>query len=284
MVRDQVLGYLRALVEASISIVFISNSGCLHAASIEALKPLCAAILIRRNIGYDFGAWRDALERLALPRPDTEMILLINDSVYGPLRPLREIFSKIDLKRANFWGLTESWQTRYHLQSYFAAFGPEVVASPAWARFWSTVRPVPSKHWVIRNYEIGLTQALLKAGFRCEAIWPYPGLIANVDAALLTGENAEEEDSGDPAVEVRRTHARRIRKAAVRRTPLNPTNELWRQLLLAGFPFIKRELLRDNPGEVADVADWRVIVEQQLKADVATIERDLQRSLRNRAP
>ncbi|MBV8096968.1 MAG: lipopolysaccharide biosynthesis protein, partial [Acetobacteraceae bacterium] len=117
-----------------------------------------------------------------------------------------------------------------------------------------------------------------------EAIWPYPGLIANVDAALLTGENAEEEDSGDPAVEVRRTHARRIRKAAVRRTPLNPTNELWRQLLLAGFPFIKRELLRDNPGEVADVADWRVIVEQQLKADVATIERDLQRSLRNRAP
>jgi hypothetical protein len=75
-----------------------------------------------------------------------------------------------------------------------------------------------------------------------------------------------------------------IRRAAVRLAPLNPTASLWRQLLLAGFPFIKAELLRKNPTAVPDVAHWRSVVADLPGADVAMIERDLQLKMRHRAP
>ena len=76
----------------------------------------------------------------------------------------------------------------------------------------------------------------------------------------------------------------RILMCAARRTPLNPTSDLWRQLLLAGFPFLKVELLRENPTDVPDVADWRAVLAELPDADIGMIERDLQHKMRNRSP
>ncbi|HTW28270.1 MAG TPA: rhamnan synthesis F family protein [Acetobacteraceae bacterium] len=278
-VREYAMIYLRAFAEAGFSIVFVTNSGRLQPAAMSALQQICACVLVRRNVGYDFGAWREGFAHLALPRPDTELVVMANDSVYGPLRPLDDLLAQIDFERADVWGLTESWQSRFHLQSYFLAFRPEVLASEAWRRFWTAVRPAPSKHWIIHRNEIGLTQALIRAGFRVQSVWPYTRLLQVVDPELTDGE-----PSRDPVQQVRRDHARRIREAMVRQVPMNPTSDLWRQLLLAGFPFIKRELLRSNPTQVPDVAEWQDLVERLLQADPGPIERDLQRTLRNRAP
>ena len=191
----------------------------------------------------------------------------------------------IDFTQAECWGATESWQHRYHLQSYLLAFSPAVVASDAWRTFWAGVRPTWSKNWLIRIYEIGLTQAMLKAGFRCRAVWPYAAMSQAIDPLLLRDDDETGLNLADPAVQVRRTHASRIRAAAVRRQPLNPTSDLWRQLLAAGYPFLKRELLRDNPTFVLDIGDWRDVVEAMGVPDaiIEPIERDLQRTLKDRS-
>jgi len=284
-VRDHVLNQLRSLHEAGVSTVFVTNAGRLRPSAMDALRPLVAAILIRANVGYDFCAWREGLEQAALPRPDTEMVLLANDSVYGPLRPLGPLLDRINFEQAECWGATESWQHRYHLQSYLMAFSPAVVAGDAWREFWLSVRPTWSKNWLIRLYEIGLTQAMLKAGYRCRALWPYAELSQAIDPMLLS----DDEDLGinlaDPAVQVRRVHTSRIRGAAVQRQPLNPTSDLWRQLLAAGYPFLKRELLRDNPTFVPDIGDWREVVRAIGVPEAITepIERDLQRTLKDRS-
>ncbi|OJY71021.1 MAG: hypothetical protein BGP12_07540 [Rhodospirillales bacterium 70-18] len=279
-VRRHVLEYLAALRDAGLSVVFVTNSGHLQADSLVALQSICACILVRRNIGYDFGAMREGLERLELPRPDTELVVIANDSVYGPLCPLDTVLARADFGTADLWGATESWQRRYHLQSFFLVAGRAAMTSKAWHEFWSGVRPVLSKHWVVSRYEVGLTQRLLRAGLRCAAIWPYQDVVGTIDAGLLSGDTA----AADPFVNVRRIHASRIRHAAVERMPLNPTAELWRQLLELGFPFIKRELLRDNPAKVLDIADWRDVVRARFGADIGSIERDLQRVLSNRSP
>jgi hypothetical protein len=65
---------------------------------------------------------------------------------------------------------------------------------------------------------------------------------------------------------------------------LNPTADLWRQLLQSGFPFIKRELLRDNPGRVEDVGDWVDVVRDELAADPEPILMDLRTMLKGGAP
>ncbi len=281
-VRPYVLRYVEMLQQCAFSVVFVTNSGRLQEAGIKALQPLCAAILIRRNIGYDFGAMREALDLLALPHANTELVLFANDSVYGPLRPLDPIMAQIDFDKADMWGATESWQVRYHLQSYFLIVGRKVLADPNWKKFWQRIRPVQSKEWVIRRYEVGLTQAVVRSGLICNAMWPYNDLVDQVDPSLMEGNDSEA--SKDPRVAARRSHAGRIRHGAVSRRPLNPTSDLWRQLLQLGYPFIKRQLLRENPSEVLDLGDWRDEVAKTTGANTEIIDADLKEVMRNRAP
>ena len=244
-VRPRVRRYLAALRDAGLSIVFASNAEKLRPDDEAALRDLCDGYLVRRNVGYDFGAMREALSHWRLPRADTNSVLLVNDSVIGPFAPLRPLLDRIDYSVADLWGATDSPQRGYHLQSFFLAAGRTALTHPAWSAFWADVHPARSKEWVIRRYEIGLSQRLLAAGLRGRALFAYEAL-----AARLAHEA--------PASEL---HARQLvvsRRILARGGVLNPTAHLWRELLREGFPFVKRELLGRNPAGILDAAEWRV--------------------------
>jgi len=286
-VRAQILDYIAQLKATGRCVVFITNAGHLTPQATSALQNLCAGIIIRKNRGYDFGAWCDAVENLALPRENTEEVIFANDSVFGPLAPLDPAFAAIDYTKADIWGLTESWQYRYHLQSFFMAFGPAALRSAAFKNFWAGIRPVPLKSYIVRYYEIGITQQMIKAGLTCAAVWPYLDLAEKVDYRTFDDLITQiETDAGkvDPILRNRKLHALRLRDAIARRIALNPTADLWRQLLMSGFPFIKRELLRENPTAVEDVSDWIATVREQLHADPEPIVRDLKLMLKDKAP
>ena len=260
-VRESLFDYIRQLKDSGRSVVFVTNSGRLEPSAEAMLMALCAGILIRRNVGYDFGGWRDALETLDLPRPDTEEIIIANDSVCGPFLPLQPLLSRLDYTLADVWGLTDSWQYRYHLQSYFIAFGPRAIRSPVFRRFWSKVIPAPSKIFIIRRYEVGLTQALLEAGLEVSALWPYETLTRQVTRAqIMEYLGSDTDETIDPRQLARWRHALRLREAVARRVALNPTSDLWRYLLLSDYPFIKRELLDRNPICVEDIGDWEDVL------------------------
>jgi len=283
-VQPFVQTYVQSLHDLGFSVIFVTNSGRLTEASRAALRPICAAILIRRNIGYDFGAMRDGLEYAKLPRENTDTVLIVNDSMYGPLGDMRDMIERIDLTKADVWGATESYQNRYHLQSFFIAVGRTALTSKAWKAFWTSVRPVRAKLWVILNYEIGMTRMMLKHGLRCAALYPYKSLLERIDPAALVKLGRDQPEDTDPFVINRKTHLMRLLYSASHRMPMNPTAELWRQLMEGGFPFLKRELLRDNPAGVIDVADWRELARETFHADLSAIEDDLQRVLRDRTP
>jgi lipopolysaccharide biosynthesis protein len=200
-VRTQVQRYLEELRRNGRSIVFVSNSETPAPTAMAVAQRLCDAVIMRRNIGYDFGAWADALDALGLPRAGTEEIIFANDSVLGPLLPLGDILRRLDYAHADVWGLTESWQQQHHLQSYFLAFGPAALAAPAFQKFWASVRPVPLKIFIVRAYEVGITQAMRKGGLRCEALWPYHELLrkaVNEGLGPLAEAEATELGRNDP--------------------------------------------------------------------------------------
>lgn len=284
-VREALFDYIGQLAASGRSVVFVTNAGKLEPTAEARLLTLCAGILVRRNIGYDFGGWRDAIETLDLPRPETEEIIIANDSVFGPVRPLEAMLLRLDYEDADIWGLTESWQRRYHLQSYFVAFGPRAIRAPAFRGFWAKVIPAPSKSYVIGKYEVGLTQTMVRAGLRVAVLWPYDTLIRQISRDQLAP-YLELEGSArtDPHDLTRWLHILRLRDAVAHRRPLNPTSDLWRHLLLLGYPFIKRELLRDNPTGVEDIGDWKDVLETTLHADPTPIVADLRTMLRGDAP
>lgn len=285
-VRPYVVAYLRALRSCGFSVAFVSNCPRLRPEAVETVRAICSAVILRRNVGYDFGAFREGIERLGLPRAETETVLLVNDSAYGPLQPLEDVFRQINFGRADLWGLTESWQDRYHLQSYFVAFGRAALTSPAWGKFWARVRPVSSKWWVIRHYEIGMTQHFLRAGLRACAVWPYADLVGRALVAVppLPRLPDGEEPPADPIREGLLRQVQRIREAAAARRALNPTADLWCDLLRTGFPFIKRELLQRNPGRVANIATWREVAAAAHAGGIDLVEQDLKLAMRDRAP
>jgi len=277
--REDLRHYIAELNRGGFAVILASNSPRLDPAARAFLDRHCAGVILRRNVGFDFAAWKDALHAYDLPRAETSLLLLGNDSLYGPLRPLWASLAAADFSTADLWALTDSWQVRYHLQSYLLMAGPNILQSRAWREFWRRVHPLASKYWVIRRYEIGLSQAMLRAGFRLAALWPYTALLEGA-----ASEPASSQEAADPLLAARQRQQGRIREAMARGRPLNPTSDLWRTLLARGFPFLKRELLRENPTAVADLWEWRAMLALEAELDPALILADLARSARNRAP
>lgn len=293
-VRDHTRAYLDALRAEALDIVFVSNAGYLAAADLAWLRGCVARIIVRHNIGYDFAAWRDALRACALPAADTSFLLIANDSVYGPLQPLGAVLQQIDFAKADAWSATDSWQHRFHLQSFFLAFGPRALQHESFTSFWHSVGNVRSKWWVVSRFEIGLTRAMLAAGLRCRALWPYTESIAVLRQAKIDADALQTADSSDevapprlprePFAKALRDNSERVLHAALRHVPLNPTADLWQVLIRQGCPFLKRELLRDNPSQVPDLAAWSSLVAAVDPCSHELILRDLELSLKNRSP
>lgn len=129
-------------------------------------------LIERQNIGLDFAGWRDALAEEDMTAWDA--VILTNSSVIGPLHPLGPIVEQMESRAVDFWGMVLSRHKKPHLQSYFIAFGADVVRSQAWRDFWSGVENLEDKQEIIDRYEVGLTGYLQNAGFRCSALVPNP--------------------------------------------------------------------------------------------------------------
>jgi lipopolysaccharide biosynthesis protein len=265
VVHDFVTYYLQALRDAGFAIVFVSNCPDLAMASLQRVLSLSALVLLRANVGYDFGAFKDGIGELGeLSR--FQQVVLANDSVYGPLFDLREVLARCDAG-ADVWGMTDSRDGGYHLQSYFLLFRDRALADPGLKTFFGSVRPVQSKDWVIRRYEIGLTQAMRRAGLRCAALFPYEEAAAAFVRTVVTSEAARRSGTSEPN---RRYSAQMLRMLA-RGAPLNATHFFWIELVSKlRCPFIKRELLIDNPAGAPHVSGWRDII-----GSVSTYETEL---------
>ncbi|MBR0653591.1 hypothetical protein [Plastoroseomonas arctica] len=203
----------------------------------------------RRNVGRDFGAWRDAAtlacERLGTP----EELLLANDSVLGPFQPLEPLIDAWRGGGEGLFGMTESWGGGPHLQSYaLLARGQGAVAGLR--THLAQHRDSRSKWRTVQGGEIGLTRRMLAEEYRCAALFGYRRVCAALDAVDQAGFGPRFTDT-----------------AAVLRYPLNPTHHLWRVLVERhGFPYLKTELVRRNPGHLPGVDHWREVVPAPMRA------------------
>lgn len=289
-VDDYVLHYLRCLRDAGFELVFVSNAPVLSAEARAALQPLCALIMRRRNIGYDFGAYKDGIAAIGNVAALDEL-LLANDSVYGPFEDLAAVLSRCDPAHAALWGITDNWFRHFHLQSYFLLFTRRALDSEAFARFWAGIRYVQSKRWIIEKYEIGLSRALIGDGLRCAALYPYRRVTEALAADVEAMPSATEEPAGMPESNARkrislaqRRFAANMFEAVERGVPLNSTHHLWNYLIAElGCPFLKRELLERNPANIPSVQRWESLLRQRFDYDTDLILRHLEMQARNRA-
>jgi len=278
VVHDFARHYLRQLADSGFAIVFVSNAPTLGASEVAWLQRHCALILRRANVGYDFGAYKEGIAAIPdLAALDT--LLLANDSVYGPLHHIAGVLERMEPETADVWGASDCWEFSFHLQSYFLVFHKPALQSPAFAEFWSKLRYVQSKTWIIMKYEVGLTRAMRQAGLRCRAAFPYR------DAAAALIEAVVERDILSEGIDpVRKNFIQQVFRTINAGLPLNSTHFFWDYMIAQmDFPFLKRELLQKNPARIPLLTYWERVVKQSTDYDTDLILRHLELSLKNRS-
>jgi hypothetical protein len=209
----------------------------------DALAPLHerSVTVVRKSSNdelRDFGGWHLALEALGTATlARYSQVVLANDSAYFPVLDPGAFLAAMRASTADVFAATDSLSGgRYHLQSYFLALRPRAleVLVPEIARR-ITEQAGATKLSLIQRFEVGLTQFALAQGLTTEAFCSVAG-ISDVAAAL---------NPPDP---------RPLSRLAVSIT--NLTHHFWRHALATGLPFLKVELLRDNPLDVA-IDGWQ---------------------------
>lgn len=269
MVRQQLAG----LAGAGFAIVFITMAETVPEADWQAARQHCALVAQRRNFGRDFGAWQELAAEARQRWPGATELLLANDSVLGPILPLPPVLDALRSGGAGLFGLTESIQGGPHLQSYFLlARGPAAVADLF--GFLRDMRMSHSKWLVVQRGELRLARWMRDRGHRVAALFGYRRLVA---AALAAPEERARLAASHPALRELESWLPDAREALLLAQPLNPNHHFWHALVgQLGYPFLKTELVRRNPGRLPGIESWRALVPPDAPCPVPVIEAHLQ--------
>ncbi|GBQ64037.1 hypothetical protein AA103196_0766 [Ameyamaea chiangmaiensis NBRC 103196] len=209
---------LRQIQECGFRVVMACSG---HDTVPDEVAAFCDAnsitVVARANGGLDFGAWQHLIQQ-GYARGDGAL-LFANDSVFGPLRPLAPLISS--LADADVWGLVDSQEVHWHLQSWFFGLSRAAFERPAIQRVFAMPFAGMERAEIVFHGEIGLGVAIRAEGLR---------------------------------VEVAQT-SRTGRLSSV--FPVNPMHVHWRTSITSGrVPFLKVEVLRDNAQRIAWLKTW----------------------------
>lgn len=268
VVDDYVVAYLREL--SRFADIYYLADGFVPDDELAKLAACTRGAWSRPHGAYDFGSiailagelvgW-DVIETY-------DELIIANDSAYL-LRPLDELFARMDARDCDWWGMQATkrdverpagaeelpsevlsdaavramigrpeWHqvNQLHVSSYLLCLRRPAFLEPDVRRLLAEVRPERRKSQVILKYEIGLSRILLAAGHRfatfVEGLYPYHPLY---------------------------------------------TSDFF-ELAAAGFPLLKRNFIADNVRDTPDLAQWKERVLAVVPdADVAMFERNLLR-------
>ena len=131
---------------------------------------------------------------------------------------------------SDFVALTESYEHQRHFQSYFMFLKKNMISNEFVRDFWMNLENLKSRDDVIQKYEVPFLENIIRRGLKAEALFPYP----------------------------------------VVQTPAycNPTHVFWEHLIIAGFPYLKIDLLRDNPMNLDSIHRWPRYVKDKVLLDI----------------
>ncbi len=194
----------------------------------------CDVFIERKNFGYDFGSYAcglqyvNSIEDLTL----VSRLLFVNDSFIGP-------FGHDELldDSGEFWCNTDSNQVRYHYQSYLFGFNLEKVELNVVNDFFFERGNIytDNKSLVIDNFELSMYEYFYNQGLECNVLHPVSSLKIVFLKQIFS------------FISFPNFFYKIVFYIRVLLCDVNPTHQLWLQLFSKGFPFIKKELFRDNP-------------------------------------
>ena len=157
VVGEAALRYLEAL--HALGDIILATDCDLQPHEAEKLEPLTLSFQAARHGEYDFGSYKRAFLMADLSGYD--VVYLVNDSVVGPVYPLKPYLQRMEASGTDAFGLVlHPSRHGRHLQSWFIGMKPGVFQTPWFQKFLESVTAAGSKEEVCARYENGLTRLL----------------------------------------------------------------------------------------------------------------------------
>ena len=176
-VDGYILFLLKEMRKYVAALVIICN-GNISSEGQKIFNSISEVTIVRENEGFDVGAWQCAMrDVLGWEQVQSfDELILFNDSFFGPIHPLDEIFAKMDGKK-DFWGVTCQHQisdvlglSPYgylpdHIQTYFLVIESRMLKSTSFRQYWNDLPQFNDFNEVVRLHEAVFTRYFADRGY-----------------------------------------------------------------------------------------------------------------------
>jgi hypothetical protein len=174
---------IRAIGRSRLNLV-ISTNARITEEQRDILLGKCNLLIERVDLGRDFGGYRDGISILQRRCNNIERLVLLNDSLFYFENGLDALVRGLDGEH-DVIGMTEVFEHHYHIGSYAISVSRAVLQNAQFQRYWKKYRPIPTRRWSIHKGEVGLSRALMKAGFKPHILYHGAQLTPHMRSATL---------------------------------------------------------------------------------------------------
>lgn len=158
---ESVLRIVESLQKQRYSVLAVMNKNSDSARFISALKENHCGIMVRENIGADFGAYQSGiryLKKIGL-YSNLKFLVLVNDSIFVTPKSQKSI-SKISDPTSEFNCIYVHHQGISHAGSMLLKFDHQTLSSNGFIQFWNRYFPFLNKRRIILRGEHALSKAV----------------------------------------------------------------------------------------------------------------------------
>lgn len=174
-IADRYIFYLLKALHKSFTKLIIVVNGFINDESLSQMRSFSDDIFIRENKGYDAGAYKDVFAYYisAHELKAYDQIVLFNDSIFGPLCSMENMWTFFERNDMDFGGITKhpfffddggnSFPS--HIQSYFLVVNNKMFTSRLFTDFWCDMSYPVTLYDAVSDFELKFTDYFEKAGF-----------------------------------------------------------------------------------------------------------------------
>ena len=244
---------LSAIRESNFDICLVMNSSQPRERTASEIlinySDFLSALILRNNVGYDLGAYRDSFQNFTARGiiTDSTKVFIMNNSIFWFPKSVGPYLIKLSRMDADVIASSISRQHTPHMQTFL--FGSLTRDGNLALNQWlGTIKNWHFKRTIVSFGEMRslryLQRTILVKSFPAES-----DLLTSMIEKLIAKEKKGHSRDISKKTFTRLTTNQSFYNAGI---PFNPSQSFWLENIELGFPGIKIDFLKSNPSNVAD--------------------------------
>ena len=180
---DEYVDVMLEDLKKSVDRIVVVVNGKLDSNGRRVLSRYSDTVLVRENKGLDVWAYKTAIDYIGWSKIcEYDEMILMNNTICGPIYPFSEMFDEMDKRDVDFWGLTmyynvglprpKNWPDNGydiipdHIQSHFMAMRKKMLKSYELQKYWRDIPEINTYNDSIALHESLFTARFSNAGFK----------------------------------------------------------------------------------------------------------------------